>query len=339
MKRSILATSCAAALALCAGAAMAQPAITVFGIVDLAARVVDNDDTQYQLASGGLQTSRLGFRGTEDLGGGMSAGFWLEGELGPDRAQTGGFSFARRSTVSLMSKSLGELRLGRDMVPTYVDWVDYDPFGDSGIGASTRLSAAAGIVPAGGAYNTFKRADNLGTYILPGTLGGFFGQFAAAAGEGTLGSSYTGGRLGYRTGPAVVSASYGVTEVTAASDAELLNIGASYDFKAFKISALYSSLEIGAASQDNWMLGATLPLGAAELRASYQMMDGGGTLDGSEAWMFAVGGIYPLSRRTALYAIYSHIDNTATRFTVAGGPPLTVGNSSSGLDIGIRHAF
>jgi predicted porin len=339
MNRSSLAKACAAALMVCAGGALAQSAVTVFGVVDLAVRWVDNDDSQYQLASGGLQASRLGIRAAEDLGGGLTAGIWLEGELLPDNGNASGFSWARRSTASLVSSSLGELRLGRDRVPTYLDWADYDPFGDSGIGASTRLSVATGIVPVGGAYSTFKRADNLGSYILPGTLGGFFGQLAAAAGEGNLGSRYTGGRLGYRAGPAAISGSYGVTEVTAADDAELLNIGASYDFRTFKIMALYSSLEIGAASQDNWLLGAILPLGSAELRASYQMMDGGGTLNGQEAWMAAVGGTYPLSRRTALYATYSTIDNTGTRFTVASGPPLTAGHSSSGFDLGIRHSF
>lgn len=339
MRNALLSRACLAALVACAGSAAAQSSVTVFGVVDLAARVVSNDETQYQLASGGLQASRLGFRGTEDLGGGLSAGYWLEGALEPDTGNAGGFSFARRSTVSLVSQSLGELRLGRDRVPTYLDWDGYDPFGDSGIGAISRLSVAKGIVPAGGSYNTFRRADNLGSYFLPSTLGGVFGQLAFAAGEGQLGNRYSGGRLGYRAGPAAISGSYAVTEVTAADDAELLNIGASYDFKTLRISALYSSLEIGAASQDNWMFGATVPLGAIELRASYQWMDGGGTLNGQEAWMAAIGGSYALSRRTALYLTYSYIDNSGTAFTVASGPPLTAGNSSSGFDIGIRHSF
>jgi predicted porin len=68
-------------------------------------------------------------------------------------------------------------------------------------------------------------------------------------------------------------------------------------------------------------------------------MEGGGTLNGRQAWMAAVGGSYPLSRRTALYATGSFIDNTGTSFVVAGGPPLTPGNRSSGFDFGIRHSF
>jgi predicted porin len=198
---------------------------------------------------------------------------------------------------------------------------------------------AQGIVSAGGAYRTFTRADNLGSYSLPSTLGGLFGQVAVAAGEGQLGNRYTGGRLGYRAGPATVSGSYSVTEVTAAVDAELLNIGASYDLETLEISALYSSLEIGAASQENWMFGATMALGAVDLRASYQRKDGGGTLSRREAWMAAVGGSFALSARTALYATYSYIDNTGTSFAVAGGSPLKADRNSSGFDLGIRHSF
>jgi predicted porin len=59
------------ALSAAAGQAWAQSdSVTIFGVLDLAARAVDNDDTMYRLESGGLSASRLGFRGTEDLGGG-----------------------------------------------------------------------------------------------------------------------------------------------------------------------------------------------------------------------------------------------------------------------------
>ena len=324
-------------LALCAGAS-AQSSLVVFGVVDLAARIVDNDDKQYQLASGGDRASRLGFRGTEDLGGGLSAGFWLEATLRPDTADSS-FGFDRRSTVSLSSQAAGELRLGRDRTPTYLDWVDYDPFGDGGLGASTRMTVASGIVPAGGAYNTFKRADNLVSYFTPGALGGVFAQLSAAPGENQLGNKYYGARLGYHDGSLAGSASYGKTQVTANDDAVNWNIGGSFDFKSFQLMGLYSSLEIGPSSQENWMLGVTAPFGPWQVRGSYQGMNGKGGLSGQEAWGLAVGGVYSLSKRTALYATYSTISNTGTSFAVASGPPLTRGNDSSGIDFGIRHLF
>lgn len=326
-----------AVLAACSGIAGADSSLAVFGIVDLAGRVVSNDEKQYQLASGGLQTSRLGFRGTEDLGGGVSAGFWLEGKLSPDTS--GGFSFDRRSTVSLTSQSLGEMRLGRDRVPSYFEWEDYDPFVNAGLGASTQMSVAAGLIKAGGDYNTFTRADNLAAYFTPGALGGIYAHLAMAAGEGQLGNKYYGARLGYREGPIAGSASYGRTQVSADDDAVVWSVGGAYDFRPFRLMGFYSELDVGTGSQSNWRLGFALPMGAFELRAAYQAMEGGGDLSGYEATHMALGLVYSLSKRTALYTTYATIDNTMTAFTVGSGSPLTPGNRSSGLDVGMRHAF
>jgi predicted porin len=340
LPESILNKSLLAAVVLAAGAghAGAQSSSTVFGIVDVAVRSVSNDDTVLQVANSGLQTSRLGFRAVEDLGGGLSAGFWIEGELQPDTGNTS-FNWSRRATVSLVDQLYGEARLGRDKVPTIYEWEDFDPFRDAGIARSTRLSVASGIVPAGGAYSTFSRADNAVSYLLPGNLGGVFGQFSAAPGEGTLGKKYIGGRVGYRSGALVASTSYGTTQVTPDDDATIWNLGGTYDFGPVKLWGFYSTLEIGQGSQDNWLLGLTAPLGLLELRASYEAMDGDGTLDGQKASLLGLGGVYSLSKRTALYATYSRIDNTGTAFTVASGTSLTRGNDSSGFEVGVRHSF
>jgi predicted porin len=330
----------AALLAAVCAPASAQSSVTLFGVVDLSLRWVDNDASQYQMASGGLQTSRLGFRGTESLGDGWSVGFWLEGELTPDNGNEDGFFFRRRSTVSLVSQSLGELRFGRDKVPTYYTWETYDPFADAGVGRSTRLSQAAGLVPKEGTYSTFSRANNLSQYFLPGNLGGLFGQASYALGEGQLGNKYAGALIGWRADKFQVSGAYGVTEVTFDDNATNWNIGASYDFGVAKLSAFYASLEIADASQGNWLVGVAVPVGALVLKAAYQSMDGGGALSNQSAWQMAIGGVYSLSKRTALYATYSYIgNNNATRFTVASGAPLTLGNNSQGAEFGIRHLF
>jgi predicted porin len=327
-----------AMLAAIGSAAVAQSSMTLFGVIDLAGRVVSNDETQYQLASGGDKASRLGLRGTETLGDGWSAGFWLEASLAPDTANSS-FSFDRRSTVSLISRGIGELRLGRDWVPTYREWLDLDPFGDAGLGKSTNLAVANGMVPSGGAYNTLRRADNLISYFTPGGLGGLYAQLSVAAGEGQLGNKYVGGRLGYSDGPLVGSTSWGKTQVTANDDGEMWNVGGSYDFKSLQLMGFYSSFEIGSSMQENWLLGIAAPFGPWLLRGSYQGMSGKEGLSGQEAWGLAVGVQYSLSKRTALYATYSTISNTNTSFTVASDPPLTRGNDSKGLDLGIRHSF
>ena len=76
MKKSLIALAVLAA----AGTASAQSSVTLFGIVDATIQRVNNDGgpSVTRLTNSGYNSSRLGFRGTEDLGGGLSASFWLE---------------------------------------------------------------------------------------------------------------------------------------------------------------------------------------------------------------------------------------------------------------------
>lgn len=121
MKRTLLALAALTALTALVGSASAQSSVTTFGIADAAVTNVKNGSagSRKTLSSGQSNTSRLGFRGTEDLGGGLRAGFWIEGQVDVD---TGGttMDWQRRATVSLMG-SFGEIRLGRDQNPTYID--------------------------------------------------------------------------------------------------------------------------------------------------------------------------------------------------------------------------
>lgn len=116
------------------GSAAVQSSVTLFGVLDAGVAYIKGTGAGHAtgLVAGGNSNSRLGFRGTEDLGGGMSASFWLEGQVSNDvgggATQTTGFDFARRSTVSL-SGPVGELRLGRDYAMTYWNMVVFDAFG------------------------------------------------------------------------------------------------------------------------------------------------------------------------------------------------------------------
>jgi predicted porin len=139
MKKSLIALAVMAA----AGAASAQSSVTLFGIVDINYNYIKGDGNGHvsRLTDSGYNSSRLGFRGTEDLGGGMSASFWLEAGVNPDNGtgdtteheQPGcrplrwyrvgarqGLVFNRRSTVSLAG-NWGEVRLGRDYGPDLLE--------------------------------------------------------------------------------------------------------------------------------------------------------------------------------------------------------------------------
>jgi len=353
MKKSLLAM---AALTAFAGVASAQSSVTLFGIVDLSARNVKNGPagSLKTLSTDGNASSRLGFRGVEDLGGGLRAGFWLEGGLAADVGNQGGGNgtgatamWNRRATVSLLG-GFGEIRLGRDYVPTFWNHTVFDPFGTNGVGSQTNLiSPAPTTAPFGTAQaNTLVRANNTIGYFLP-AIGGLYGQVMVAAGENqTTPNKYIGGRLGYAAGPVNVAVAYGKTEKESynADDMTAFNVAGSFNFGFATLFAQYHKYEYSVQDLKNYMVGATVPIGAGTFKASYGKTDR--TLAANNepgATQVAVGYVYDLSKRTALYTHYARVKNDRglNYTTSTGGPAIgtTVGFTSTGYEFGVRHSF
>jgi len=359
MKKSLLAL---AVLGAFAGVASAQSSVTLFGVVDVSGRYVDNGGgKQYQMAQDGNASSRLGFRGTEDLGGGMAASFWLEGSIQPDTGTIGTTTinggtvaalFQRRSTVSLAGK-FGEARFGRDYTATFWNATIFDPFGTNGVGSSGNIYLIVPATPTGGAFGTLVRANNTIGYFLPsGIAGGLYGQVMVAAGENAPGNKYFGGRLGYAAGPFNVAGSWARTQVLLTPDTNGTNwnIGGSWNFGFLVASAYYGRLEISDASQNNWYIGGVAPFGAWNFKASYGQVDRSGhvgalNFEGQKASQFAIGTDYNLSKRTALYGTYSYISNKdGAAFIVGGLQNIAAGgakpdSNSTGFEVGIKHSF
>ena len=135
---------------------MAQSSVTLFGIVDAAYSAGKGDKSnKTQLTNSGYNSSRLGFRGVEDLGGGMKAAFHIEGALANDNGNSSGLTFQRRSTVSLEG-GLGEVRLGRDYTPHFWNHTVYDAFGTNGV---VILSLATLLSKPGANQNTDYAAN------------------------------------------------------------------------------------------------------------------------------------------------------------------------------------
>ena len=356
MKKSLLAL---AVLGAFAGAASAQSSVTLFGVVDLNLRYLDNDaGTQYQMASDGNASSRLGVRGVEDLGGGLNASFWLEGSMSPQNGTATGQSWQRRSTVSL-SGGWGEARFGRDYTATFWNATIFDPFGTNGIGSSGNIYLVAPNTP-GGSYGTLVRANNMVGYFLPsGIAGGLYGQAQLAAGQGSNGNKYLGFRLGYASGPFNVAGAWCRTQVTGGVPGQGLpdqngtnwNLGGSYDFGVVKLSGYYGNLTVRALDQSNWYIGLTAPVGLWTIKGSYGQVSRSGiepfapNWDNQSAWQLAVGATYDLSKRTALYGTYSHISNSDGAAFVVGSMNGFAGGggaanaTSQGFEVGIRHSF
>lgn len=335
MKKTLIALAAVAAT----GAAFAQSSVTLFGIVDLNIRNVrQGGDNLTSMSQDGIASSRLGFRGVEDLGGGMSAGFWLEAGLNPDTGTPAGVQFQRRSTVSLMG-GFGEVRLGRDYVPTFWNHTVYDPFGTNGVGSSLNTYTVLGS-----GSGTNVRANNMISYFTP-NLGGFGAQLSYAFKETTLANDaneYAGVRVTYAAGPlsvALATASEGSTVQTASH--KRTNFGASYDFGVAKLLGQYTQGKFVGAKVNHYMLGVTAPVGPGNLKASYTRSDYNAAAGDQDANQIAVGYDYNLSKRTALYGTFSRISNKngGTKGLAPFAAAVTPGGTSTGFEVGVRHAF
>ena len=143
---------------LAATTAFAQSTATLYGVVDTGYRSVESGSNKFSgLANGSNLSNRLGFKGTEDMGGGMSAGFVMEGDLVPSDGTASGFKFLRQSTVGIMS-GLGEVRLGRDYTPAFRVFGIVDPFGTVGVGSAGNILWSTVL---GGALTTAANPTDL----------------------------------------------------------------------------------------------------------------------------------------------------------------------------------
>jgi predicted porin len=356
MKKSLLAL---AVLGAFAGMASAQSSVTLFGIVDVNLKHVKNGAVkQNQMSQDGINSSRLGFRGVEDLGGGLSASFWIEGALNPDTGTPGGQNWQRRSTASL-SGGFGEVRLGRDYTATFVNVTSFDPFGTNGVGSWTNIAinnngvGNAGVATSsvlGTNSGTYVRSNNMVGYFLPSGLGGFYGMAQVSAQEAAApnGNKYQGARLGYAAGPVNVGVAYGKTE-TGTPDLKAMSVGASYNLGFARLMASYEQLKASPRKHTTYLIGAVVPLGQGELKLAFDKAnEAGGTAAQNErdADMIAVGYVYNLSKRTALYGQYARINNKGGAdgasyqvSAINGSAGTTPGTKSQGVEFGMRHSF
>jgi predicted porin len=339
--------------------------VTVSGQVDLAlAHGSGSVSNQNQLANGYLGASRLAFKGSEDLGGGLKAGFWVESGFNADTGSgqntntnnqpsgatgNGGLTFNRRSHVSL-GGNWGEIRLGRDFVPQYMGLADFDPFDVGGSGVIEVLNSSI-VGP------TAVRASNSISYLYghgfnAAAIGygprGFSGsgfQFHAMyyLGENPSGSATSkdgtgyGARADYSTGKFTVSGAVGGTSY-AAGDVRRNNAGASYDFGVVHVMGMYEWDKKGEVSARGWLAGALVPAGVGTIRVAYSRY-GTDAAGSPTAKKWAVGYLHPLSKRTTLYTAAAHVSNGGTSASALNGAVTAPGQSSNGFDFGILHTF
>ena len=358
-----------------AGVASAQTSsVTLYGTFDINARYVktDGQDRRVSENSSGINSGQLGFRGEEDLGGGLKAGFILEAENVADSGSAGDGTrnkfWNRRSLVRLFG-NWGEIRLGRDYAPSYWSHGIFDAFGNLGLGNMLNIHQM---------YNG-TRLDNSIGFVLPAGLGGFYGDAKVAAGEGGTTfdrpGRYVGARVGYAAGPVNVAIAAGQQKfavawpgvgVAAGTGAPVLNngalvpapvdstqktynIGGSYDFGVAKLIAFYDREQLLDARENLFSISAVVPLGQGEIHVAYDRsklnghLNAGGVSDGvgTAIDQIALGYVYNMSKRTALYTTISRLANKdATTATLPGSAgKATPAGKSQGAEFGIRHFF
>ena len=356
MKKSLIALAVLAS----AGVASAQSSVKLFGIVDATLQRVDNSNggKVTRLHNSGYNSSRLGFRGTEDLGGGMSASFWLEAGVNNDNgsgaatnlnnqstgtstasAGTQGLTFNRRSTVSL-GGGWGEVRLGRDYTPQFWNLTVFDPFGTNGVGTNQMLNSSVG------GPVTVRASNSIG-YFLPGNLGGFYGQLQHYRGENASNTANskdgtgTALRIGYANGPANAALGYSTTKYVT-GDIKTTNIGGQWDFGVAKLMGQYGRDRVsGSLTGKGGLIGGLVPVGPGEIRLAYSTYKTD-ALGNPKSNKIALGYVHNLSKRTAVYATYARVKNSGgaaqSVFPGAAGNP-TANSNSTGYDFGIRHSF
>lgn len=392
MKKTLIALAALAAT----GAVMAQSSVTLYGVVDAGFTSVNNsagvtstggqstDNTG--LTSSNMTTNRLGFRGTEDLGGGLKANFEIETGINVDAP--GASSLGDRGAWVGLSGGFGEVRLGREYNPAFWAGFLYSPFGTGGVGNGFGYANRALAFQVTGQGNVDATAtaaqnaiwnNNSITYSTPRIAGfqghaqvGFDEQQTTNAGKsGALRLNYTQGPLSADIayskikGGADISAgaySAGATTTTVGLLRTALGInttsadhksvvgGASYDFGVVKLMGNFGQ-ETGSITATgatvvkvkSYEIGAVAPVGPGRLRASYNAT----TIDVTAAAVdpkitkFAVGYIYDMSKRTALYATVASLKNKNGASLALSGPTTanSVNGRSTGYNVGISHTF
>jgi predicted porin len=305
--------------------------------------------------TGGVSTSRQGFRGEESLEAGLKAGFWLEGDVLTDTGgPANGLDFMRRSTVSLTGNS-GELRLGRDFVPNYLNMIAFDAYDQRGLGIieyygyGTSMAQGGGFNSGGAAFNYLRNSNNI-AYFLPANLVGLYGTVQYAFGERSAEAAASGtdswnqgnalgARIGHASGPQDISvADTRFSDVSRAAmhvdDYNVANAAASWNFGVVKASVFWQQEKMNGRvtlpdfRSNTYAVGATAPVGPGVVRASLSYYDNQTTSARDvRATKVALGYIHHLSKRTALYAEVARVGNQqGAAFQVAG-----YGSSISGV--------
>ena len=368
----------AIALALAAPAAFAQSTVTLYGIVDLDGQVLSGHTKQVLVTSGGQSGSRIGFKGTEDLGSGYFADFVLEGGINVDTGGSGqGGQLFGRQAFGALRTPFGTASAGRQYSSIYTQTGDFSEFSNVSLGATTAVIGgfAGGYEPIRGSANNATtstptgaevngspaRVNNSFRYTTP-TFEGFKASLLYGAGEVTGGTSgtrlidysvrYTNYGVDAYLSYVTDKAANGTAVLNSRSDVGIITASAAYTIGAFKVEGGYLDVnDKRPADQDGkgYWVGGDYKFGQNVVRAQWVRNDPNAknvALGKTNA--IGVGYEFDFSKRTDLYTSFTRFQNGASPngafagrvgAAVPAGLTTATDRSVSEFVLGIRHAF
>jgi len=330
----------------------AQSSVSLYGRVDIGTHFINVQSTATR-PSANLRTltsdgSLLGFRGTEDLGGGRAAHFKLEhGFLVDSGANSSATQFwNRESWVGLSDRALGTLQLGSHDSPALQAATVMDTFNRFGMASNVAL------LQGGRGYST--KYNNAVQYLSPAWAGLRVKLVTApsedqATGRGNLGF------LEYSSGPLRAALGYDQMKATRAAVGlpgagpsvwnRTLALGAVYDFQVLKVHGWYQKNRVdGLSDVTGYLAGVTVPIGAAsDVRLQYTRRNAAN----GDASLLGAGFYYVLSKRTLVYTQIARLKNSgaaAFALSPSRNEPGAVGlvgqgQDSKGMQFNVRHVW
>ena len=369
MKKSLIALAVLAA----SGAAMAQSSVTLYGVADVFVGSAKTEVggaglRQNVVNTSGINGSRWGLRGSEDLGGGMKAIFTLESGFNLDNGSSaqGGQLFGRQAFVGLES-GFGTVSLGRQYSAydalhgaTNMNGDAFTFNAASGTLNVNGASPASNIgVSANGMADYTSRVNNSIAYTSP-SFSGFSGAVVYSFGENknaavpavvnnnvvpsvVTTAGFTNGdatdnasvHLKYANGPLLVGYAYQQEKVAGVAGNQDKNkynlVGATYDFGVVKLNGSYNQAKNNTFKDKEYQVGVAVPFGAAAISAGYAHSKSEGLGVEATGKGYSILGTYDLSKRTRLYAGAQN-----TKAFVLNSPLET---ETTVYGLGVRHSF
>lgn len=353
MKQSALALAVLAALSL-NHSAFAQSNVQVYGLIDAGVEYVnhaqENGGNMVRVISGGKNTSRWGFRGSEELGGGLKAIWQLEGGILMDTGESDGAIFKRQAWVGL-DGSLGRLVIGRSFTTTYELVIKFDP-----LGFAPNYSWATGASATGPSkYGMTTQFDNLVKYT--GKSGGF--TYGATVGLGERSGSFAEGRKLAVGGSWFGDAGLGlmaayeqingnaVAGVPARDETTAYHLAADYQTGKWRYTAGMRGFELDAGRAgadlraDTWWGGISRTIDNVTLTGAVYHVNTKDvpTLQDADPTMLVVRGMLALSKRTTLYLSAAHAKADHGQLVGLSRDDPGFGSTQTGITAGMQHRF